>query len=445
MALSALTVLEVRTGGSDTNGGGFVTGATGTDWSLQNAAQYAVTDGVTAGTTTITSLTAAFGTDVVGNLIYVQGGTGAVVAGWYQIISRTNATTIVVDRATGLTAGTGVTLNIGGALLSPAVADSIATVAGMIKFLKYNASAFVITSASSNVAGGVMTPSNSTITCGYDTTRSLTNTDANRPTIQINSGLSTTVMFNTNTPTVLNLVLDGNGQTSSRCSSLQGTFYNCTFKNFTNSVLTNGRAVFCLITGCSTVTAMSAGACLFCEATGNTVTPFSNCETNWCISYANTGASTDGFNPGTASSCSHNCNAYGNGRDGFRSAGTGMLFTNCISEGNTGFGFNQSTTGTLILRNCASYNNTSGRNNTATLPIVDFGAIIGSGSFFANAAGGDFSLNNAAGGGALARAGVFPVTFPSGLTATFLDAGAAQHQDSPVTLVNTTTNVFLEA
>ena len=64
MALSANTVLEVRNGGSDTNGGGFVTGAAGTDWSQQDAAQYSVTDGVTAGTTTITSATANFGTDV---------------------------------------------------------------------------------------------------------------------------------------------------------------------------------------------------------------------------------------------------------------------------------------------------------------------------------------------------------------------------------------------
>src|SRR3954469_9556272 len=113
MALSSSTVYQVRPGGADTNGGGFVTGASGTDWSKQDAAQYSVTDGVAAGSTTLTSVTAAFGTDVVGNLIYVSGGTGSITAGWYQIISRTNATTIVVDRSTGLTAGTGVTLKIG--------------------------------------------------------------------------------------------------------------------------------------------------------------------------------------------------------------------------------------------------------------------------------------------------------------------------------------------
>ena len=58
----------------------FVTGASGTDHTLQDAAQYSVTDGVTNGTTTITSATANFGTDVVGNLMYVHGGTGIVAA-----------------------------------------------------------------------------------------------------------------------------------------------------------------------------------------------------------------------------------------------------------------------------------------------------------------------------------------------------------------------------
>ncbi len=130
MALSGLTVWDVRTGGNDTNGGGFVTGASGTDWSQQNSPQYSVTDGVTAGTTTITSATASFGTDVVGNIMYVQGGTGSVTAGWYQIVTRTNATTIVVDRSTGLTAGTGVTLHIGGSLLTIAQAISSTNVVG---------------------------------------------------------------------------------------------------------------------------------------------------------------------------------------------------------------------------------------------------------------------------------------------------------------------------
>ena len=61
MALSAATVCkEVRNtadfaGASDTTGGGFVSVASGTDWSTQVSAQYSVTDGVTTASATITS------------------------------------------------------------------------------------------------------------------------------------------------------------------------------------------------------------------------------------------------------------------------------------------------------------------------------------------------------------------------------------------------------
>ena len=50
MALSASTVWEVRPAtGSDNNGGGFVTGASGTDYSQQGTAQYALTAIASAG------------------------------------------------------------------------------------------------------------------------------------------------------------------------------------------------------------------------------------------------------------------------------------------------------------------------------------------------------------------------------------------------------------
>jgi hypothetical protein len=105
--------------GNDSNGGGYDASIVGgTDWSQQASAQYAVTDAVTNGTTTITSAAASFGTDVVGNVLQISGGTGSVAAAFYTIVSRTNSTTIVVDSATGLTTGTGATLKVGGALLT---------------------------------------------------------------------------------------------------------------------------------------------------------------------------------------------------------------------------------------------------------------------------------------------------------------------------------------
>ena len=61
MALAAASVVEVRTAGNDTNGGGFVTGASGTDFSQQDAAQCTATDLVLVTTTTATSAITHFG------------------------------------------------------------------------------------------------------------------------------------------------------------------------------------------------------------------------------------------------------------------------------------------------------------------------------------------------------------------------------------------------
>ena len=126
MSLSNATVWEVRpTVGSATNGGGFVAGASGTDFSQQNAANSggnnsSTTDAVGTGVATITSATASFTAAIVGNLIYLTG-TG-VTTGWYQVVTFTNITTIVLDRSPGTF--TGATMNIGGAL------DTLATAFG---------------------------------------------------------------------------------------------------------------------------------------------------------------------------------------------------------------------------------------------------------------------------------------------------------------------------
>lgn len=127
--LSVNTVWELRTTGTDTNGGAFVTGASGTDYSQndnKNASgctscgsstvNLSTTDAVAAGTTTITSAAASFTSGIVGNVIRLSGGTGSLTAGWYQVTTFTNSTTIVVDRT--VATGTGITMNIGGALLT---------------------------------------------------------------------------------------------------------------------------------------------------------------------------------------------------------------------------------------------------------------------------------------------------------------------------------------
>lgn len=112
MAIASLVQWEVRTAGSDTNGGGFKTGASGTDYSQEDSNRIAtgsndsVTDAVGTGTNTVTSSTAAFTSAIVGNVVYLQ-------SAWYEVTAYNSATSITVDRNTGtFTAGT---LNIGGA------------------------------------------------------------------------------------------------------------------------------------------------------------------------------------------------------------------------------------------------------------------------------------------------------------------------------------------
>jgi len=127
MSISATAVFEVRTAGSDTNGGGYTSG--GTDMSVfdnKNSAggtscqsttnNLSTTDAVTNNTTTVTSATAAFTSAITGNIIYLTG--SGTTTGWYQA-TYVSATNITVDRATGSTGGTGVTINVGGALATP--------------------------------------------------------------------------------------------------------------------------------------------------------------------------------------------------------------------------------------------------------------------------------------------------------------------------------------
>lgn len=236
MALSSAIVWEVRDTGASTNGGGFKVGATGTDWTQQAAAQYSVTDGVTAGTTTLTSLTANFGTDVVGNIIYVAGGTGSVTAARYEITARTNSTTITVDRSTGLTAGTGVTLKIGGCL-DGLVTLATAFVASNKAWINGSLTQTATATFNVNSTPDYLTPPNHIE--GYTATRG----DGGRATITL-SGSSLTAMSITNNGfNIENLFIDCANQTTSTgiaygTNANYGMVRNCKVTRYTTAAIT---------------------------------------------------------------------------------------------------------------------------------------------------------------------------------------------------------------
>lgn len=437
MAFLADTVWEVRTAGNDTNGGAFTTSASGTDFSQQNAkntvgSNISTTDVVGNGTTTITSATAAFTAAIVGNIIYLQGGSGSLVATRRRVVSITNGTTIVVDAS--VASGTGITMNIGGALASLGAVGFNTVTNGNIIWIK--AGTYSITSATPNISGGTFSkPTQRLYIEGYNATRG----DLGTPPLLQASGISTFVMLTSNGLTyVANINFDGASLTSSRGTAVTGIVYKCNAVNFTNIAffqVNDTTYIQCSASGC-TGTAFSNGSFYGCIAHTNAGTGFltsgSPSSIANCISYGNSGVSGFGFSSSNGSGQVYqNCVAYNNSKDGFRiTTAGGAILINCIAEDNTENGF--SIVNIMCeLFNCAAFSNAVADFSLGTdIFVNNYNSIIGSGSFFTNAASGDFSLNNTAGAGAAVRAVGRPGIFPGGLTTSYLDIGAAQHQDT---------------
>jgi len=391
------------------------------DYSQCGTPRVSVADAVTAGTTTITSATAAFSKVMPGNLCYVTGGTGAVTAAVYEIATDTNTTTIVVDRSTGLTAGTGTTLKVGGCLASPGMAGAW-HVAGNHIFVK-NAT-YSVTSASTNISGGCMNLTgtaaiaNQTAVFGYSALRTDAPKTTSRPTL-VASGINTFALITMAAAadtTVSYLILDGAALTSSRAITSGGgsdRAYYVTAKNCTNSGFSGGIQFACDATGCSTNAAFVASASVnYCAAWSNTTVGFgtTNATNYFCLSVNNSGASSDGFESISGTAYFIGCTAYGNGRDGFRLTSIpngSQQILNCISYGNTGVGFNAtSATDIVLLVNCAAGSNSTNFASNITNDSM-LGCFTLTADPFINAAGGNFGLNpNGANYGQLHAGGV---------------------------------------
>lgn len=422
MALSANTVWEIRNGGSDTNGGGFVTGSGGTDYSLQDAAQLSVADAACTGNTTVTSATGGFTAAMIGSIMYLSSGPG-----WYQITARTDTNTITIDR-NGPNAS-GMTANVGGAMASPGAVSGL-RVLGNTVFVKYHATAYEIASTSPNVATGIINQtsdgSDSVVDywIGYDTTRTVVNNDANRPKFQVAAaGVSSVTVFRVAPGSTLcntvvrNIIIDGQSKTGIRGFDFSATaggggFDRCEANNCTNSgfVLSSGFAVvsFGRASGCSTAAAYKAeaagGLLIACVGNDNTITAFSmtgnGCIAVGCIADSNTGGSSDGFNQagGTVAARLIYCESYGNGRDGFRfDSGNprGSMVVSCVGWGNTGNDFTNGS-GPLLALYCAG--------ETTSGITQNIGFVTLTADPFVDSANGDFNLNATAGGGVDPRA-----------------------------------------
>jgi len=429
MALDAAIDWEVRQDGNDANGGGWKRTAGTTDYSLFAAAELSATDLACASNTTLTSATGGFTAAMVGNVVQIASGTNAL-AGFYEITAYASTNSVTIDRtcATGgnMTAGVG---KVGGALASLAAAASVPYVAGNQFYVKYSATPYVCLGAATfSVAGSYGTH---TFIHGYDTTRSIYNTDANRPTIRVaDSGVTSITMLVLNGTNLVaaGLILDGNGKTEIQGISHSGAWVaitRCKVLNCTNGgIVSTYPVINCEADTCSI--GISGGHIFGCYAHDCTSHGFYNVTTIVdCLSVGNGGI---GISTGNSAFIVNRCIAYGNAGNGFAVSGLNHLpVYNCIAEGNGGWGFTYQGYTSPRLFYCATYN-TSGSFSTSV--VKSQGCVeVTNGSVFTNAAAGDFTLNNTALRGALLRGVGFPGTFLNGNVG-YADIGLFQHEDA---------------
>ena len=428
---------------------------TGGVWSIdysQNAtAGIAYTDLANASGFLVTSAANPFGPHTTGNVINITSGNG-FTAGRYEVVS-VSGTTATFDRAPSNpgTAGVG---NLGGAIGSSSALTvfTISPVAGNKIFVRATGT-YTLTSTTTLTASVKGDITNGRINVeGYTTYRGqqdgrplitsatnsvaiftlndndywewnhlrLTHTAATR-------GNGFAFVTSVSSPVwIKDCIIDGCLAAITGTSTTSGLYLeNCKIMNCTSTtaaIITTGGVY---LAGCN-IKNNAGDATRSTNGNATTVTAYN------CIFDANV----HGIDSVTSSTnCDircHNCTFVNNIGDGIKTVSTSGTttyeLTNCLFWGNN-YGIenldNQAETDALvrIFRNCAFGGNTSGdysgiRGGRGEILLTD--------DPFTNLATGDFSLNNAAGGGALLQAAGFPTIFPDNTTVNSLDVGVPQ-------------------
>lgn len=463
MAQSADIVWEVRQAGGANNGGGFKYGASGTDYSQQSSAQYALTGLTSAGAGAVI-LSASAASDMVGNVIRIVSGTN-FTAGWYEITSVSAGVSITVDR--NCTTGVGATGvgNIGGALNSLNTLVSAFGTIGQRAWMMAD-SGYAPTATPTFTLDG--TPSNtvkySRIT-GYGSTRG----DGGRPTITLttNSNLKG-VECTGGGWSIENLIINCNSLSGSRGVSHTGQYsrtVNCKISNYRDYGIVAGvyyNAVLnCEITGGTTgATAgilFNAGNSHVCYGNyvhDNAVGHGISSSGGGCVAFnvvANNTQSgvANGMNLSLYGLGVFNNTVYGNGLNGIYISSSsqipsivkGNLVANHTNGSGSGIKFNASgaIAASPFIDGNAYYNNTANRtngdgtsgNNASGAYTNTYDVAITDGSPFVNAGSSDFRLNGTPLRGALLRGtaqlGMHPGLSPQ---TNYLDFGALQSPPS---------------
>lgn len=457
MAINATSQWRIRAGGNNINGGGYDPGISGagTDYTDQDSPQLNLSDFATsgAGSTTLTSATGGFTSAMIGNCVRIASGTN-FQAGYYFITAYTNTNTVTLDRTPssggagssgvgrlgGAFAGINALHNGGGAAL-PSITTPLA--AGHTVFIRgsgsenpgsadYTYTTYYNFPSSNNTSGKIKF-------IGYN----------GRPRID-----SAGLLFYQATYFCENLHLKATSASNGVYGFINGGWiYNCWFDQ-AGYDMTGVSCISCEDSYFFNTGSTSTGTLPAIDKNGlyggNISRNFIN---GWKAKGINfTALATISFN--VIANCKgdaifgynlnntsyyyrvENNSTYGNTGSGLRFDGSGDSYALSISdnifESNSAYGINFSA-GTQALndRNIREfnrrnffYNNTSGPRNGISAGIFD---VTLTSSAFTNAAGGNFSLNNNAGGGALVRAGaVYP--FKGNAGTTYMDGGAIQVQ-----------------
>ena len=409
MALASTTgVWEVRTTGSDANGGYYNSAKAGVsgsvDFSQQDTAQLSLSDVVTNGTTTVTSVTGGFTAAMVGNGI-------SIVGTVYEITAVASSTSITVDRTTAT--GAGQVGKIGGALASGGNAIGAWVGSNTI----YMRGSFAVTTATNNVAGGCMfnTVSWSSFAnriIGYAVTRG----DGGIATIQA-SGISSATLLRTNQSLIVfNLKFDAQNLATVYPLWADGSpnlrIENCTIANGSSveGPYTSGNTEYdsCLFYKVGVNLGFVIDSVfLYCPgATVGTVVD--------CLVIGSTGTGSNAAL--TVSVRAKSCTVYGSASHGIYPSQTSVaqcqaIVTDCLVVNCAGYGiFTFGGRSVSYSANNGFYNNASGITDGQTRDFVN--NIILSGNPFVNPGAtlntladvrAAFALNNMAGAGASAR------------------------------------------
>lgn len=456
MALPAVA-WEVKATGSDLNGGGFTAGGSGTNYSHQDAAQLSVTDGSAAGTTTLTSVTGGFTTAMVDNILQVSGGT--LTAGFYRIVSRTDTNNVVLDRTPGT--GSLSTVKVGGRFATIQKAQDAMTISD--KIFAVGAFTTTATTTLSKTTLPVASRMQSRLIGGATSAN-----DGGRATITLSTNSNLSAIQTTGDGwSIENFVIDGNNLSGSIGIDIVGTSFgmvnvtNCKIVNTKNLAIYGHANSWILIEDCE-ITSCTDGiyvggqrvSVVRCFIHDNALVSYSpihfltscdECHVAWNLVTNNTGCTYGIFSGGGTCRITNNT-VYNSGAIGVTTSGNyygPMIVRNNIIVNSAGYGMVGASgyPAQPWWDGNAYYNNTSGTRQylddtgsvnaiNAVSPYTNVLDVILSAGPFTNAAGGDFTLNNTAGGGAACRGAGTPGPLLGVSQTGKIDMGCFQHADT---------------